>query len=75
MLKRHHRFSKYRSGGVNYPGGGMTALDFKVRRLLGDIGVGLFASLRVSTVGGLEFTINSTSVIKVLEDLPFKDKL
>ena len=53
----------------------MTALDFKVRRLLGDIGVGLFASLRVSTVGGLEFTINSTSVIKVLEDLPFKDKL
>ena len=40
----------------------MTLLDFKGRRLLGDIGVGLFASLRVSTVRGLEFTINSASV-------------
>ena len=44
-------------------------------RLLGYIGVGLFASLRVSTVRGLEFTINSTLVIKVLRDLSFKDEL
>ena len=41
-------------------------LDLKKRRLLGHIGVGLLASFRVSTVRGLEFTINSTSVIKVL---------
>ena len=53
----------------------MTTLDFKVRRLLGAICIGLFASLRVSTVRGLEFTINSTSVIKVLRDSSFKDKL
>ena len=46
-----------------------------MRRLLGYIGVGLFASLRVSTVRGLEFTINSTLVIKVLRDLSFKDEL
>ena len=38
------------------------------------MGVGLFASLRVSTVRGLEFTINSTLVIKVLRDSLFKDK-
>ena len=72
---RHHRFLEYRSGGLNSPGGGMFTLDFKVRRLLGDIGVGLFASFRVSTVRGLEFTINSTSVIKVLRDSSFNDKL
>ena len=53
----------------------MTIFDFKVRRLPGNIGVELFVSLRVSTVTGLEFTINSTSVIKVLRDLSFKDKL
>ena len=53
----------------------MTTLDFKVRRLLGDIGAGLFVSLRVSIARGLELTINSTSVIKVLRDSPFKDKL
>ena len=53
----------------------MTTLDFKVRRLLGGIGVGLFALLTVSTVRSLEFTINSTSVIKVLRDSLFKDRL
>ena len=53
----------------------MTTLDFKVRRLLGDIVVGLLVSLRVSTVRDFEFTINSTSIIKVLRDSPFKDKL
>ena len=53
----------------------MTKLDFKVRKLLGDIVVGMFASLRVSTVRGLEFTINSTSVIKDLRNWSFKDKL
>ena len=53
----------------------MTTLDFKVRRFLGDVGVELFLSLRVSTARGLEFTIDSTSVIKVLRDWPFKDKL
>ena len=50
-------------------------LDFYVRRFLGDIGVGLFASFRVSIVRGLEFTNNSALVIKVVRDLPFKDKL
>ena len=53
----------------------MNTLDFKVRRLLGDIGIGLFASFRVSTVRGLEFTINSTSVLKVPSDSSFKDKI
>ena len=53
----------------------MTISDFKARRLLGDIGVGLLASLRVSTVRGLEFTINSTSIIKALIESSFKDKL
>ena len=53
----------------------MTTLHFKVRRLLGDIVVGLLVSLRVSTVRDFEFTINSTSIIKVLRDSPFKDKL
>ena len=53
----------------------MTKLDFKVRKLLGDIVVGMFASLRVSTVRGLEFTINSTSVITDLRNWSFKDKL
>ena len=50
----------------------LTTLDFKTRRLLGDIDLGLFASLRISAVKGLEFTINSTLVIKVLRDLLFK---
>ena len=66
---------QYRSGGLNSPDDGMTILDFKVRRFLGDVGVELFLSLRVSTTSGLEFTIDSTSVIKVLRDWPFKDKL
>ena len=60
---RRHRFLEYKSGGINSPGGGMTKLDFKVRRLLGVIGVRLFLSFRVSTGRGLECTINSTSVI------------
>ena len=72
---RHHRFLEYKSGRLNSPGGGMTMLDFYVRRFLGDIGVGLFASFRVSIVRGLEFTNNSALVIKVVRDLPFKDKL
>ena len=53
----------------------MTIFNFKLRRLLGDIAVGLFASLTVSTVRSLEFTINSISIIKVLRDLSFKNKL
>ena len=53
----------------------MIIFDFKVGRLLGDIGVGMVASLRVSTVRGLEFTVNSNSVIKVLRDSLFKEKL
>ena len=51
--------------GLNSPNGDITTPDFKVRRLLGDIGVGLFASRRVSTVRGLEFKINSTPVNKI----------
>ena len=50
----------------------MTTLDLKTRRLLGDMDLGLFASLRISAVRGLEFTINSTLVIRVLRDLLFK---
>ena len=53
----------------------MTTLDFKVRRLLVDIVVGMLVSLRVSTVRDFEFTVNSTSIIKVLRDSSFKDKL
>ena len=75
MLNLSPSFFGIRSGGLNSPGGGMTTLDFKVRRLLGDIGVRLFASFRVSAVRGLEFIINSTSVIKVLRGSSFKDKL
>ena len=75
VLTRHYRFLEYRSDRLNSPGGSMTKLDFKVRKLLGDIVVGMFASLRVSTVRGLEFTINSTSVIKDLRNWSFKDKL
>ena len=51
----------------------MTIFDYKVRRLLGDIGVELFASLRVSTVRGFELTVNSTLVIMVLRESSFKD--
>ena len=67
-----HRFLKYKPGGINSPGDGMTTLDFNGRRLLGDIES---TSFRVPTVGGLEFTTNSTSFIKVLINSSFKEKL
>ena len=51
----------------------MTKFVFIVRRLLGDSGISLFVTLIVSTVSGLEFMIDLTSVINVTRDSSFNE--
>ena len=59
------------SGAVKAPGGGITTLDFKVSSFIGLSGIMLLTSLNKSVVKGCEFTISSTSISKVRNDLPF----
>ena len=70
---RLHLLLEYRSGFVKTPGGGMTTFVFIVNRLLGESGIWLLISLKVSTVSGLELIIDSTSAIKVLSASSFND--
>ena len=53
---------------VNLPDGGITTLDFIVRRLMGLNGAKLVASFITSVVSGLELTIASTSTTRVCND-------
>ena len=68
-----HLLLEYRSGFVKRPGGGMITFVFIVNRLLGESGIWLLISLKVSTVCGLELIIDSTSAIKVLIASSFND--
>ena len=58
-------FLEYLSGVVKLPGGGITNLDFNVRRLVGFNGAKLLASFITSVVCGLELAIASTSRTRV----------
>ena len=63
-----HCFLEYLSGMVKLPDGGITTLDFIVRRLMGLNGAKLVASFITSVVSGLELTIASTSTTRVCND-------
>ena len=68
-----HLLLEYRSGFVKTSGGGMAISVFIVNRLLGESGIWLLVSLKVSTVSGLELIIDSTFAIKVLSVFRFLD--
>ena len=57
---------------VKLPGGGITTLDFIVRRLMGLNGVKLVASFITSVVSGFELRIASTSATRVCNDSSVK---
>ena len=61
-----------KSGCLKSPGGGKTTLNFVAIKLIGLSEASLVISLKVSTVKGLEFTTDSTSVSSVTSDLLFK---
>ena len=54
------------------PRGDKTTFDFMVIRLTRLSGASIPTSLKVSTVKGLKFTIDSTSVSSVISDSTFK---
>ena len=60
------------SGAVKTPGGGITALDFKVSRFIGRSGFSLLTSLNKSFVKRREFTVASTSISKVRNNSSFR---
>ena len=60
-------------GAVKFPEGGITTLDFKVSRFIGLSGIMLLTSLLNKSVAkGRDFTIASTSISKVHNDLSFR---
>ena len=61
-----HHFREYKSALWNSPGGGSTIFGFKVSKWFGVSGSGASGLLRSLVVRGLELTIHSTSVMKVL---------
>ena len=68
-----HLLLEYRSGLMKTPGGVMTAFVFIVNRLLGESGIWLLVSLKVSTVRGLKLIIDCTYATKVLSVSLFND--
>ena len=62
---RHH-LRQYRSALWNLPGGGSTSFCFRVSKWFGVRGSGASGSFRSLTESGLELTIHSTSVMRVL---------